>query len=166
MDLRFVTPGILTICGATNTGKTTLALNILAMKDKLFDDSDIENVVFYFNLHQELYRIFEKQNIVTRWVHSLPSVEEVKEDTENYRKSIIVIDDFAHQIDNNILELFTVLTHHGNIFTIYLTQFLFGKQPIHRAISLQSTYIILFKNQRDSQQIENLARLLKSRNYK
>ena len=101
MDLRFVTPGILTICGSTNTGKMTFSLNIL-----------------------------------------------------------------AHVIDNSILELFTVLSHHGNIFTIYQTQFLFGKHPIHRSISIQSTYIILFKNPRDSQQIEILARQMKARNYK
>ena len=60
--------------------------------------------------------------------------------------------------DKNVLNLFTVGSHHRNISVIFLTQNIYEKGKYARSISLNSHYLILFKNRRDQAQINHLAR--------
>jgi hypothetical protein len=72
--------------------------------------------------------------------------------------SIIVIDDFAQQLNKDTIDIFSRISHHTNSVIILLTQNLFSKNPVFREISLNSTYIVLFKNPRDASQISTFAR--------
>ena len=70
-------------------------------------------------------------------------------------------------IDNkNILQLFTVGSHHKNISVIFLTQNIFCKGKHSRSINLNSHYLILFRNPRDASQINHLGRQLYPKNTK
>ena len=55
-------------------------------------------------------------------------------------------------------ELFTKGSHHRNISLVLITQNLFHQGPSSRDISLNSKYIVVFKNPRDKTQIVHLAR--------
>ena len=59
------------------------------------------------------------------------------------------------QKDKRISQLFT-RGRHDNLSVIYLTQNLFHAKQ--RSISLNSDYMVVFKNPRDQSQIQNLAR--------
>jgi hypothetical protein len=70
--------------------------------------------------------------------------------------TLLVLDDFMSQANETITDLFTKGSHHKNISVVFLTQNIFHKN--HRTISLNSHYLVLFKNPRDAYQISTLAR--------
>jgi len=58
----------------------------------------------------------------------------------------------------SVSELFTKGSHHRNISLILITQNLFHQGQSSRYITLNSKYIVVFKNHRDKTQIVHLAR--------
>ena len=63
-----------------------------------------------------------------------------------------------------VCELFTKELHHTNISLVLNTQNLFHQGPSARDISLNSKYIVVFKNPRDKNRIVYLARQFYSEN--
>uniref|UniRef100_A0ABD2WZR4 Uncharacterized protein n=1 Tax=Trichogramma kaykai TaxID=54128 RepID=A0ABD2WZR4_9HYME len=59
--------------------------------------------------------------------------------------------------NNDVLDLFTKGSHHKNLSVIFLTQNIFHQGKGQRDISLNTKYIVLFKNPRDRAQIWHLA---------
>ena len=49
------------------------------------------------------------------------------------------------------------MSHHGNITVVYIVENVFDKGKVHRIISLNSHYMVLFKNPRDEGQMRSLA---------
>jgi hypothetical protein len=70
--------------------------------------------------------------------------------------SLVILDDLLHEIDARVEKLFTKYCHHKTISVMFLTQNFFYKTC--RTITLNASYIVLFKNSRDSMQITCLAR--------
>ena len=78
----------------------------------------------------------------------------------NKRNNLIVIDDQMIEAgnDNRIVNLFTRESHHRNLSVIYIVQNLFHQGKGNRSISLNSHYLVLFKNLRDKLQVLTLAK--------
>ena len=55
-------------------------------------------------------------------------------------------------------DLFTKKSHHMNTSVLYLVQNLFPNNKDNRTISLNSQYMVVFKNRRDASQMTQLAR--------
>ena len=100
---------------------------------------------------------------------TIPTIEFVKgipESLENdsyldvNKRNLIVIDDQMIEAgkDNRIVNLFTKGSHHRNLSVIYIVQNLFHQGKGNRSISLNSHYLVLFKNPRDKLQILTLAK--------
>ena len=60
--------------------------------------------------------------------------------------------------DKRIVNLFTRRSHHRNLSVIYIVQNLFHQGKGSRSISLNSHYLVLFKNPRDKLQVLTLAK--------
>ena len=99
----------------------------------------------------------------------IPTIEFVKgipESLENDSyldvniRNLIVIHDQMIEAgkDNRIVNLFTKGSHHRNLSVIYIVQNLFHQGKGKRSISLNSHYLVLFKNPRDKLQILTLAK--------
>lgn len=119
----------------------------------------MQNVLFFYSHWQPLYDDLEKLGV--HFFNHLPSKEEVASLTEPYTDkggSVLIIDDFMQEVNADISHMFTVLSHHCNITIFLLSQNLFPKNPVFRDISLNATYIVVFKNPRDSSQIAAFAR--------
>ena len=74
--------------------------------------------------------------------------------------NMIVLDDQMAEASNDkrILNVFVKGSHHRNLSVLLLTQNLFHQCKISRGISLNSHYIVLFKNPRDRLQVLTLAK--------
>jgi hypothetical protein len=59
--------------------------------------------------------------------------------------------------NEDIMNLFTVGSHHKNTSVFFITQNLFSKGKYAREISLNSNYLVMFKNPRDKLQLSILA---------
>ena len=81
-------------------------------------------------------------------------------------ESILILDDLMSQADDRVENIFTKLSHHKSVSVLFLTQNLFFKSKQARTISLNSHYIVVFKNARDAMQISNLARQMYPGNSK
>jgi len=60
--------------------------------------------------------------------------------------------------DNAVIDLFSKGSHHKNLSVIFITQNLFHQYRGMQDISLNSNYIVVFKNPRDRAQIQHLVR--------
>ena len=159
-DIRFKTPFTCLLAGPTQSGKTSVIFNILRERHIMMD-VPTDNIIYFYNRWQPSFTRFKEENIVTDWIGELPSIELLEEMTSPYKNgngSIIVIDDFMTQLNSDISDLFTLLCHSNRISIFLLTQNVFSKNPFFRTISLNSQYVFIFKNSRDSSQITNYAR--------
>lgn len=60
--------------------------------------------------------------------------------------------------NNEVEKVFTQYVHHRNLSVIYIVQNLFCQGKSIRTISLNTNYLVLFKNPRDANQVRVLAR--------
>ena len=74
-------------------------------------------------------------------------------------RNLLILDDQMSEAkrDSSVANLFTKGSHHKSVTVVLLLQNLFEKGGALRTISLNSQYIVLFKNPRDKRQINTLA---------
>lgn len=160
-DVRFNHPSTWTIAGSSQSGKTTFVLKLLRHLYLFKDGTAIKNIIYFYKEWQSMFDIAKSEKLVSEFVNTLPSLEDVRAKVMAYVKqggSIIIIDDFMQSLTSDISTIFTSLSHHSNVTVFLITQNLFGKNPVFREISLNSTYIVLMKNPRDASQVSHFAR--------
>lgn len=74
------------------------------------------------------------------------------------KPKLIICDDMMETCDQRIAEVFTKHAHHRNLSIIFITQNLFQKSQHLRNMNLNASYLVLFKNPRDANQISFLSR--------
>ena len=82
------------------------------------------------------------------------------------RRTLLVIDDLMDEAGESVSKIFTKISHHRNVSVVFLTQNLFHKNKHMRTMSLNTHYMILFKNPRDVTQFAALARQMYSTGWK
>lgn len=79
---------------------------------------------------------------------------------------MVIIDDFMHETSSNVAQLFTKKTHHQSITALYLAQNAFQATKHNRDISLNASYIVLFKTIRGKSQLNTLFQQMYPENWK
>ena len=85
------------------------------------------------------------------FVKGIPTALEQDSYFDVNKRNLVVFDDqmiYARK-DKRIVNLFTCGSHHRNLSLIYIVQELFQRGKGSRSISLNSHYLVLFKNPRD-----------------
>jgi hypothetical protein len=150
------------VSGPTSCGKTNFVFRLL--------HSDLicpapSKVLYFYGQYQPLFDKF-KSTLGDRivFIPGVPgSAESILKDHNLVNCTIpklFVLDDImlASAKDDNVAQLFMRGSHHLGISVLYLTQNLFNQGKQARNISLNCHYMVLFKNPRDNQQIQVLAR--------
>ena len=117
----------------------------------------------------EIHLYSQWQPAYTQLLMMIPTIEFVEgipESLENgsyldfNRRNLIVSDKQMIEAgkDNRIVNLFTKGSHHRNLSVIYIEQNLFHQGKGYPSISLNSHYLVLFRNPRDKLQILTLAK--------
>lgn len=160
-DARIKCPATILLSGPSQSGKTSLVHKMLLNGEKLFSDGRcIQNILYFYKEWQTSYGEL-KDKMKVEFINRLPRSDEIRNKTESFKElggSIVVIDDFMQDLSKDTVEIFTALSHHLNITVMLLVQNLFSKNPQFRDISLNSSYVIVFKNPRDASQISFYAR--------
>ena len=157
-DARFKPFFKMILAGPSGSGKTLWLYQFLKNHELLMKTPPA-NVILYYNTWQEVYDKMESENIVSKFIKGYPSVKDVEELSEysSIGGSLLIIDDQALSANKDLARIFTVTARHSSTSIIYITQNLFSKQQYSRDISLQATYLVLFKNPRDSSAVRYLA---------
>ena len=74
---------------------------------------------------------------------------------------LLILDDLAFDANKDVTTIFTRVSHNRKLFTIFVTQNMFSNG--NRTRSLNTHYFILFRNPRDTFQINVLARQMEFR---
>lgn len=156
---RFQHPFTMLLAGPTRVGKSWFLRDLLAERRKMFNPPP-DKVIWFYGIYQQLYD--GMHDVI--FVEGFPS---------NYREylgatSLIILDDLMMECgdDERLTYLFTKGSHHLNLSVIFITQNLFHKGKEMRSVSLNSQYLVLFKNRRDMTQIIYLGRQLYPRHSK
>lgn len=169
-DLRFEKGSTHLVVGPSASGKTFRTCNILRNKSAMIKGgAEIKNVVFCYSVWQPIYKSMQQEGVVTKFVNKKPTCQEFTDLVKQYADkggSIVVIDDFMGQIDQDLVEITTVHSRHNNTVTFMLFQSLFPPNKLARQISLNVKYIHLHKNPRENAQVQTLARQLSPKNYR
>lgn len=158
MDTRWTHPWTSIICGPTSCGKSSFIKRFLHFLDQMADVK-FDRILFYYAEWQEGYKSekFLKNGKTIEFREGLPKPEDYSNDPS--LKKLLIIDDMMREASNHVIvDLFTKGSHHKNISVFFITQNLFHKGAYARDISLNASYIVLFKNPRDRAQIQHLAR--------
>ena len=153
----FQHPTTIVLAGPTQCGKTHFLIR--AIREGLFKPEP-QRIVWVFS---------EMQSAYADLVREIPSIEFLKGFTsELYEafdpsvRNLLILDDqmeskAAHKRgDNDVTKFFTQGSHHRNLTVVYIVQNLFNQDAAMRTVSLNTHYMVLFKNPRDATQIRTL----------
>ena len=109
-----------------------------------------ERVTWYYGEWQSAYENLDIPNLQLQ--EGLPTSFDAG------KRNVVVLDDLMAETDGRVTDLFTKKSHHSNTSVIYLVQNIFARNKESRTISLNTQYMVVFKNPRDASQITNLAK--------
>ncbi|TKR73913.1 hypothetical protein L596_021158 [Steinernema carpocapsae] len=159
----FKGPAIITMVGATGTGKSTLLMKLLNQSDTLFQPPPSKIFWCYGVETADLQKLNENPKI--ELIEGLPDLQQLTaNDRENHK--IVVLDDLGEELaaKKDSSAIFTRYAHHNNFTVIQLLQNLYQNKD--RTARANSTYIILLATPSDSLQTSSLARQLFPNNPK
>lgn len=175
MDPRWKHPWTSIVCGPTGCGKTVFVKTFLRHLS-LMSDVRFARVLFYYAEWQDAYRQLQydaeekegekgggtgRRDNAARKIEfreGLPRPEDYSNDP--LCPKLVIIDDLMRESSScdAIVDLFTKGSHHKNLSVILISQNLFHQGRGQRDISLNTNYIVIFKNPRDRAQIRHLSR--------
>ena len=148
------------VTGITGSGKTQFVKKLLERRKKTID-TPIHHIYYHYGAYQKAFFDMSRTIPDITFVKGIPKEWEKLNAEKGAEKKnyIIVIDDLMIQAlkQESTSLLYTVGSHHNNISVITLTQNLFPRMKEARTVSLNSHYLVLFKNPRDKSQIKTLA---------
>ena len=156
--LPFKHPFTATVAGPTGCGKTQFTFRLIENAETMIEPPPSK--IYY--CYGEYQPIFENYPRVI-FNRGLPDLSEF----DGVESTLLVLDDLMQETDSTVLSIFTKMSHHRNLSVLYLTQNIFSKENKYaRTMSLNSHYLVLFKNPRDATQFSTLARQMYPNNWK
>lgn len=157
-DGRLQHPFSLVVSGPSNSGKTFFVKDVVENASRAISHK-IDNIVYIYSCWQPLYdQLLRIRDI--NFVNGIP--DSLCDDSllPPEKNNLLVIDDQMQSACDNVevQNVFTKYVHHRNLSCIYIVQNLFIQGKASRTISLNTNYLVLFKNPRDKCQIALLGR--------
>ena len=149
MTLPLKHPFTATMSGPTGCGKTMSVFKLIEHADKMIVPSP-KKVMYCYGEYQPIFA--EYPNVVFN--EGLPDISQF----DGREPTLLILDDLMDATNESVSAIFTRVSHHRNVSVIYITQNIFPRNKFARTISLNSHYMILFKNPRDAGQFATLAR--------
>ena len=155
-------PSTALIAGPTGCGKTQFLVRMLTTIGAI--DPPPERIIWLYGEWQEAYDEL-RIRLPGRILFTKDcDAEQLYESLDSQVRNLIILDDQMGSDavqgstgSTSLTKFFTQGSHHRNLTVIYIVQNLFNKDRIMRTVSLNSHYLILFKNPRDKSQIRTLA---------
>ena len=155
--LSFRHPFTMLLAGPTSCGKSTWMKQ--ALENNLIQPAP-DRIIWLYEHWQPLYDQMKKSIPHIEFCRGIPNNLEHANFLNTTMNNFIVIDDLMIKAshDDRVCDLFTKGSHHRNLSVACLMQNLYYQGKGNRTMSLNSHYLVLFKNPRDMQQIMVLAR--------
>lgn len=149
MTLPLKHPFTAMVAGPTGCGKTMFIFKLIDNVREMIVPAPTKILYCY----GEYQPIFAKYPHLT-FIDGLPDITQF----DGKEPVLLIIDDLMNETNESVSAIFTKISHHRNVSIVYITQNMFPKNKHARTISLNSHYMVLFKNPRDAGQFAVLAR--------
>lgn len=153
---HFIHPFTCIVAGPSGCGKSNFVTSFLKFSEQLCN-AEFKSITWCYDEMQPLYNL---SNV--NYIQGIPDLAMF----DGKQPQLLIIDDLMREADGRIVDIFTKGSHHRNLSVFYITQNLFHQGKGQRDISLNSSYIVYFKNPRDRTQIRYLARQVSPDNPK
>lgn len=158
--IKFETPSSAILAGASSTGKSFYVFEVLKHADGVFTKAP--KAIFYcYDVHQPLFDSMKTAISNIEFYDGVPTKEVLETWVmKEPGHKIIILDDLVEKVSKSqdIVDVYCQYSHHLNFTCWLICQNVFNATRQFRTISLNTHYFILFKNQRDEQQIQTLGR--------
>ena len=156
--LKFQHPFSMILAGGRRTGKTQFTKKLLLQKHWLIN-VPIEHIIWFHATAQPdvFSELMRELNI--EFVEGLPKANMNTFLTDKHDSKLLIFDDMMEEASErvDIKHLFT-RGRHQDTSVVFLTQNLYHQSKHSRDMSLNTDYMVLFKNPRDSMIITTLGR--------
>ena len=153
IDVTFKAPMSMTVIGPSGVGKTKFVRKFIESIPLGLMNERPTRIYWYFAHWQADYA--EMQTTATNVVfrQGIPDTNEIEEG------SLVVLDDLSYEGGALVArDMFTKLVHHKRMSVVYIAQNLFAQSKGSRDVTLNTQYIVLFRNVADKTQVMLLAR--------
>lgn len=157
-EFAFRHPFTATIAGPTGAGKTVFMLEVIKHRNVLIHPN-VEKVYWCYGEWQKGYESLASSHGI-EFIEGLPSESLLQEKC----RKLFVIDDLMHEAGQEIEKIYVKQSHHTDSSCVCLVQNIFQKNL--RTCTLNSHYLVVFKNPRDKTQVNHLARQMYPGNVK
>ena len=160
MDFRLHCDRTMCVAGPSFSGKTTFVRNLLDHRNVIFS-SRTNRIIWCYGIYQPTLNPI----LASKGYHLHAGVIDISK-IQPY--DIVVLDDLLQESNTSkdVTSMFTRAAHHKPCFIIFIMQNLFPSGKESRTRSLNTHYLVVFKNPRDKSQVEFLARQISPRNPK
>jgi hypothetical protein len=151
------------VSGMTQSGKSKWIHNLLTFKPSRIVSPPENTIYCYTEYQKELFSSYGSNSKI-KFHKGMPNESDLDKwfSSNSSSNNLLILDDLMQEIDTGsgslISSLFTRGSHHRNLSIILVTQNLFHQNRHFRTISLNASYLVVFKNPRDASQIDHLAR--------
>ena len=162
-QLRFAHLFSMQLAGNRRTGKTHFTKTLL-LKNRELIAPQLDVIFWFYGAPQRdvidgVTNALQSQKQRIEFVHDLPTDGRTLQDVigEHSGRKLVVLDDLMEKASNRA-DVAALFTHgrHENVSVVFLTQNLFHKSKFSRDMSLNTDYMVLFRNPRDASVITHL----------
>ena len=147
--MKFLHPSNICVVGPSGSGKTMYVLNLIV--DKMITPFP-RDIYYLYNVRQKFMDDFPQITFVQGMDLSI-----IKDDGA---EKLLIIDDLMLEMNKELGEHFICRTRHLKCSTIFLMHTLFQNKDIHRLISNNTHYFVIFGNRRQMLNVKNLGHQL------
>ena len=156
--LKFQHPFSMILAGGRRTGKTQFTKKLLLQKDWLINVPIAHILWFHTTAQPDVFSELTRE-LNIEFVEGLPKANMDTFLTDKHDSKLLIFDDMMEEASErvDIKHLFT-RGRHQDTSVVFLTQNLYHQSKHSRDMSLNTDYMVLFKNPRDSMIITTLGR--------
>ena len=147
--MKFLHPSNICVVGPSGSGKTMYVL-------KLIDEQKIDpfpkDIYYLYNVRQDFMKDFPQITFVQGMDLSI-----IEDDGAD---KLLIIDDLMLEMNKELGEHFICRTRHLKCSTIFLMHTMFQNKDIHRLISNNTHYFVIFGNRRQMLNVKTLGNQL------
>jgi len=143
--MKFLHPANICVVGPSGSGKTMFVLKtITTQMIKPFP----KDIYYLYNMRQDFMKDYPQIKFVQGMDLSV-----IKDDGKD---KLLIIDDLMLEMNKELGEHFICRTRHLKCSTIFLMHTLFQNKDIHRLISNNTHYFVIFGNRRQMRNVKSL----------
>jgi len=149
MSLPFQHSFSMILAGPSRAGKSVWIKRLIENVNVMIQPTP-ERIIYCYSEWQALFNSYTD----VEFHRGIINIDQLNKSVRN----LVIVDDLISELNQNLENIFTKHSHHRNLSIIFITQNLFLNNQHLRTMSRNSSYLVLFKNPRDVNQINYLAR--------